>query len=184
MDQVDVVAAGPDWPEAPPKQARQVALSTAAAVVALVAVVACFAGGWWEHRSRPSPPLGLPGPVTLVLLNQSNAGSTPGALRVTFALLLINGGPQRVTIQNLLWGDRAVVQASGESLASQRWTFVEITTPLPCPSPGSSPPDPPVVTAQLRGADGVVARSRLNVLNRSVWDQLIFGPECTADSTG
>ena len=31
---------------------------------------------------------------------------------------------------------------------------------------------------------GVVVRSRLNVLNRSIWDQLIFGPECTARPTG
>jgi hypothetical protein len=184
MNQVDVVAAGRDGPERPPKQARLVALSSAAAAVVLVALVAWFAGGWWEHRSRPALPRSLPGPVTLVLLNHSNAGSTPGAFRVTFTLLLINGGSQRLTIVNLLWGDRTVVQASGESLSSQRWTFVDITTPLPCPAPGASPPDPPVVIVQLRGSDGAVVRSRLSVLNRAVWDQVIFGPDCTARPPG
>ena len=179
--QVDVVTAGSEGAVHPRPQYRVMTLPAAAVAVLAVALFAWFASAWWADRAGPLPARPAPGPVKLVLLDGHESGGTPDQRQVTFTALLLNAGSEPVTVHTLLWGSQPVAQAKGESLPAQHWTFVDFPTTVPCPPAGSPQADPPRVTVRLIGPTGATLDSPLDVLNRSVWDQ-IGQADCTTSA--
>jgi hypothetical protein len=165
---------GSDEEEQSPRPRPVVALSTAVVAVVVLAVAGWWGGSWWHERQQSARDARVAA-VSFALLDASVTNGTSDRQDVVFSALLVNTGPKAVKVQNATWDGGKIDQARGKALGAHESVIVYFSASFRCALNGSTTTLPlPKTKLSVRTFDGTVVPATVPVLNRKVWDGVVY----------